>query len=318
VSIYDFGVGGYDVVFTAPDLSSGQWIRVSSKAGITATDVASPLSAKTIVQVGYLGGKYYLSVLDKSAITVDTYTSQDLAHLGAVRIVFHNEFITVYVQDYWIHTFWFDSIYHPEEQEVKMSASGSLAITNVRLKELADWREAIFVDMETSSQNAISSVILQRPIDIRSGHDGEMIFEYDPPRSTETVKFVRQYTTSESETGAGCSDAVVYFTNAAVVIDDDYAEQVGFVTRMYRFPDLDNGAIRAARIAQKRARQSRKMHTATCRFHPRLEVGDIASIAFPATSTSRPIVSSFIVESIDFNMENGVQSMKISGRDSTL
>lgn len=318
MTIYDFGVGGYDIEFTAPDLTNGQWIRVASRAGVTATDVAAKTSAETHVDIGMTGGLYYISVLDRAHAEVDRYYATNLTHLGRVRIVFHNEFITVYIQGYWVHTFWFDNIYHPEDQDIRMSASGSIAVTDIRLKELADWREAIFVDMETSSQNAISSVILQRPIDIRSDHDGGLVFEYDPDRSTETLHFVRRYDVNLQDNTQGCSDAIVYFTNAAVVIDDDFSEQVGFVTRMYRFPDLDNGAIKAATLAQRRARQARKLHTVVCRFHPRLEVGDIASVAFPATGALVSVEGDFIVEAINFNMESGIQNMQITGRDAEL
>jgi len=318
MTIYDFGVGGYDIVFTAPDLSNGEWIAVSSRAGVTAADAAAPASAKTYVVIGRTGDKYFISVHDSSDGQVDRYTSSDLSHLGEVRIVFHNEFITVYVQDYWIHTFWFDDIYHPEEQDIKMSCSGSIAVTNIRLKELSDWREAIFVDMETNSQNAISSVILQRPIEIRSASGGEMVFVYDPDRDTQIIHFVRSLDIEQAESSQGCSDAIVYFTNVAVVVDDAYAEQVGFVTRMYRFPDLDNGAIRAATIQQRIARQSRKSYRSLSRFHPKVEVGDIVSIAFPASGSYLPVEANLIVDSINFSIESGAQSMTIQGRDANL
>lgn len=313
-SIYDFGVGGFDLVFTMPDLSSGQWVEVKANIAVCEEDAEDPASAVSYIRIGN-DSEYYVTLYDSGYRVMTTSYAPHIETGGVVRIIFHNEFCTVYVDSLWLYTFSFDAVYYPEEPVVSMRASTNITVTGIRLKELSDWREAIFIDMETTSQNAIGSVVLQRPVDIRQNYLGQMVFEYDPVRSSREIKFIKEHAPEEYEPSNACSDAIVYFTNAAVVIDREFAKTHGFVTRMYRLPDLDNGAIRATRIMQKRARQSAFHHSVIMRYNPIYEVGDIAGAVYTASSTGYDEDADIIIEQMQISFANGEAKLVISGRE---
>ncbi|MGY5875139.1 MAG: hypothetical protein RTU30_05295 [Candidatus Thorarchaeota archaeon] len=317
MSLYDFGTGGFDIEFRLASLAIGEQIIVCSKVAVTATDADDPSTAKSYLVIeGNSGSGYDFSMNDKSSSQVDKFES-DLEYLGVVRVIFHNEFCSVYVDHNWIYTFAFETVYHPEDPEVGLKTGGaSIAVYDIRMKELSDWREAIFIDLETSTKNAISSAILQRPVDIYANYQGKLKFLYSPTRETVALDFIRSHRKTESaDVPMGCSDALVSFAYATVVNDLEYAEKVGFVTRFYRLPSLDNGAVEAARILQERARQSRISHTIAARIDPRVEVGDIVQLSETLSGTGTSVDHNVIVETLSFQVSEGRQQMSISGRD---
>lgn len=314
--VYDFGVGGYDISYDVFSLTAPSYVAVSSKIAVTAADAAEPATAKNSVIVGRDSTGYYLSVQDKDKVELERYYDELMSALGTVRIVFHNEFVTVYVDHRWIHTFAYPKVYHPEEPEVSMYASGAIEIENIRLRELADWREAIFIDLETTGQNALSSVILQRPVTNVSNWRGNLVFFYNPQRTEVAVDKIREIGIDEADNNAGSSDGIVYFTNTAVVVDPEFAKRMGFVTRVYRLPDLDNGAIMATKIIQRQARQDLiRFRDFGIRFNPKVEIGDIAVINFNASGTGTDVTGKAIVEAMSFSIADGECSMSINGRD---
>ncbi len=315
MSIYDFGVGGFDLQFHCPALSSSEYLVVCSKIAITATDAQAPATAKSYLKIAKGDdNEYTFSMLDKNSKPIETYTYL-ITNLGLVRVVFHNEFCTVYVDGYWVHTFGFTKVYHPDDPEVGLKASGEITVTEIRLKELSDWREAIWVDLETSTQNAISTAILQRPVNIYPNYRGEIVFEYSPLRDRVDLEFVHIHEINHQESMQAAADAIVYFTRTGVVTDKIFARQVGFVTRFYRLPDLDNGAIAAARKIMDRERQSRKVHSSRGRLNPVLAIGDIAVIHQNLSATETLLSESFIVEDINLRLTLGAFEMTVQGRD---
>jgi len=110
----------------------------------------------------------------------------------------------------------------------------------------------------------------------------------------------------------------VYYSDVGVQIDSDYAEQVGFTTRMLRLADMDNGAIRAAQVIQRRARRDRHEHRVIARMDPQIELGDIGSISETLTGDQTVFSESFIVKSMNLQFRNGELQMTLVGRDSTL
>lgn len=316
---YDFGVGGYDIEFDCPDLSD-QAVMIRSNIAVTVADAATSGSGANDIIIGNSGGSggyYYVSVEDMNGYEVEKYFTDDLLRMGRVRVVFHNEFATIYVDERWVYTFSFEKVYIPDVVTLALHTSGgSITVTNIRKKELSDWREAIFIDMETTSQNAISSVVLQRPLDPRTNYEGDLVFEYEPVRSYMAVMpFVRKHNLRESESSQAASDAIVYFTRAAVVIDETFLNNYGFVTRMYRLPDLDNGAIHAAKIMQNKARQRLRMHTVTGRWYPEYELQDRARISTYLTGTGTLDEFDISIESISLSISEGEASMQMTGRD---
>jgi hypothetical protein len=314
MSLYDFGIGGYDLLFSIANIAEGQSVNVHSKIGITQVDSATPETASSTVVIGKSGSYYEFYLKDKFNNTIEKYRSA-LPNLGRVRLVWHNEFCTIYVDDFWIHTFACQKVYVPEDPVVEMSASISMDITDVRLKELSDWREAIFIDLETTSINALQSVVLQRPVNIYPEYSGALVFEYSKVRDSVSPLRVYRHKTNRLDSPQACSDAITYFTWTAVITDKTFARKYGFVTRVYRFPDIDNGAITAARMQQDRSRQQMVHHELDCRVDPRISIGDRVVMDYDASGTGSHRHAEFIVESVDLTYNDGEQGMKLTGRD---
>lgn len=315
MSWYDFGTGGFDIEFDAPALSNGQAVSIKADIGILEDDTIENAMSYTVI--GKSGGVYYVEIIDREGVSQDLFWAGFITNMGHCRIVWHNEFCTIYIDGVWVHTFAFKKVFHNVVPTVYMRYTGgpNLTVTNIRLKELADWREAIFIDMETTSQNALSTVILQRPIEMYPTYDGGMRFVYQPDRLSAPVKFVRSKNYEEVDSSTAASDAIVYFTNVAVTIDEDYAEDVGFVTRMYRFPDLDNGAVLAAQIIQRKSRQQESMHQIEARYSPRFEIGDIAQVNYITAGPQKVVAKEVIIEGLSINIEPGRNRMQITGRE---
>jgi len=318
MSSYDFGTGGYDIEFFVDeaDMSTDQAVIIGS----TVSYNSDSDSDKSYIYIYKRASNFEFSVYGGSSFAtaqlLETYDDDDLEALGTVRIVAHDQFISIYVDKKWIHTFAFEYGYHPLDRYVEMfSSSSTISITNIRKKELSDWREAIFMDMETNSMNAISSVILQRPVDIYPTWDGKLSFSYNPDRSEVTLAKVTRHSISDAGDNKACSDGIVYFTNVAVVVDRDYADEHGFTTRMYRFPDLEQDAVNAAKMQQEMAREKMKKHKIICRIMPQLELGDIANVNLSKSGTGTSVDDDIIVESIQYNLVDGKQLMSISGRE---
>lgn len=315
MTIYDFGVGGYDIEFEVASLSVGEEIIVCSDIGLNA-DADDPDTAESFIVIGRDSTGYYLEARDKDGDSIEEFESE-MSNLGKVRVIFHNAFCTVYFDYHWVYTFYFADVYHPEEPSVGLKTTGgSITVYNIRLKELADWREAIYVDMETSTQNAINTAILQRPVDIYPNWQGQLVCEYDPIRESDDVLIVKLHNLVESSHPKASSDGIVESTYAGVVMDLAFAETDGFVTRLYRLPDLDNGFIRAASIMQTRARRSQEKHRVSCRINIQFEIGDIAQVDEVVSGTGTAVVENFVVENISVSISEGKQEMSLVGRDS--
>ncbi len=242
--------------------------------------------------------------------------------INQIRILFHNEFCTVYIDDSWAYTFAFACTRYPDVLSAEMAyydgteaQSGTISISNVVIKELCDWRDAIFIDLETNTANAIQSIIQQRPIEILPRSNGAIDFFYEPnTRSQVALSNIRKHTITEDDSKSASSDGIVYFSDVAVISDEDTLEDVGFITRMIRVPELDSGALRAAKVAQKRARQSMYKHHIEGRINLALEVDDVANTSYTPANEHQAHNHSFIVETIQIDLSNGNFTMVAEGR----
>ena len=311
----DYGTGGFDIEFDMPTIPDGSSIKVISDIDILYAYPGGGNRIEFSMASGLLSINLYCHDED-GLIEGFLYGSGTYSR---ARVFFHNNFCSVYLDGNHAHMFGFPYVNHPDLPNVRMASGGTnLTVSNVRLKELSDWREAIFVDMETNTMNAIRSLILQRPVDIYSHHDGSIVFEYDPDRDTVTISFVHDHDKDYKDTSDSCSDAIVYYSDVGVRIDNTFAKDVGFVTRMLRLADMDNGAVRAADVIQKRGRQRRVSHKLVARLNPEIELGDIALISETLTGKGETYEESFIVENLSLQFRNGEQQMVLTGRDNTI
>lgn len=340
---YDFGSGGFDLQFEVDQsvhsidyddvIAIRSSVPVTNKSSEYAKQLANvnnniPILSSIVLSPLYStdSGKFYQCW----SITLrDTKYSEDVDKFKTplieinegegilsklFRIVVHDTFITIYIDGIWAHTFCVDETFHQEIPTIEILnySSHDLALENVRLKEIPDWREAIFIDLESTAENAISSVVSQRPLTLYYNYLGDLIVTYEPIRNTNEIVMPLSHKIDESVNQSASSDAIVQGTTTFVVNDKDSLSTVGFVTRLLRLPDLESGAAKAARVIQKRARQSSRVHSVVSRLIPQMEVNDLATINY--TRYRQYIDEDFIVEQMTVQITDGVATMTIQGR----
>lgn len=243
-----------------------------------------------------------------------TYTSD--ASVFVVRIFFFNQFVSVSLNDKWVYSYAFANIsYSAADTTAALKLNGTATfISAIRKVELSDGREAVFVDYESNTESAIQSIIQQRPVMILPHVNRKLSFTYDAEKDTVPASFVSDYNERISHPSSLSSDGLVYGRDVGVSIDLQVAEDVGFITKLYRLPELDTGANEAAAALQRRARQQRTGVTVQQRFDPRIEVTDVLHVDLVVTGTNRQIDRLIIVEDVRVSLRDGEYSMSIVGR----
>jgi hypothetical protein len=319
-------IGGFDVRFNVGTFSLGTSIELISNVCI----VEDPVIENT-------NNCYFpesVLILTRQSDHISLYYGSDKFHLfegfdysvGAisfVRILFHDEFCSVYIDNAWVYTFSFAYIAYPLVLNLEMAyfdgttaSTGTCYISNVVIQELCDWRDAIYIDLDTNAMNAIQSIIQSRPIEIVPRYDGALQFYYEPSsRSSVPIKNIKDYQRTKADSKSACSDAIVYYSDVNVLSDPDTAKESGLITRIYRFSELDHGAIRAAEVLQKKSRQNRIRHKFQGRINMALEVGDVAAVQYTTVDTQQDVQENVIVESIQLTISNGDFFMIAEGRD---
>jgi hypothetical protein len=315
--------GGYDVHFELPALSASQWLAVYASDlliydGTETTenlDIGFRNNGGTLEVYAYPDQDIYDPVYVKTPLGVST------AH--SVRVLFHEEFISVYADNIWLHTFAYpeDHLHWPDDElDMYMYSSAAKTVTTCTVVELFDWREAIYVESEISAQSAIGSVIQERPVEIFPTSDGGLSFSYNLKRDTITyttaitkVIFRRHEEKDQGNKEAG-SDAIVYYKDIDFVTDNSFADDQGFLTRVLKLSTLETGASRAAQILLEKANEHQYMHTIQMRPDMRIEYGDILSFTYTLTGTGTSIQRDVIVEGITMAITEGTSEMVITAR----
>jgi len=314
--------GGIEVFFNfTPAVGGIVWVVTDILALPAFTDLADPvdilkirINLEEISFVQYAAIYTYIGadIVDKSNFALgDTSTLE-----FAVRTFIYDKNIAVYVNDVCVYTYTLGAVSYPEPITASIQVTGgvAVAISDINRTELQDQREAIYVDYEANTENAIQSIVQQRPVEINAGVGRELEFTYLATGDTVAAHHVKSYSNALEDNVQISSDGIVYYADVGVSISQNTAEEVGLITRMYRLSELDSGAIKAASVYQEKALQRRNMGNFSGRFDPRLEIRDIYAIDLIATGTQRNILRSIIVESIQMRLEDGAYKMSITGR----
>ena len=314
--------GGIEVFFNfTPAVGRIVWVVTDILALPAFTPLADPteilkirVNLEVISTVQYVAIYTYVgsTAIDKSNFALGNTSTLEFA----VRTFIYDENIAVYVNDVCVYTYTLGAVSYPEPVAASIQVTGGveIAISNIVRTELQDQREAIYVDYEANTENAIQSIVQQRPVEINAGVGRELEFTYLATGDTLVAHHVKSYSNTLKDNVQISSDGIVYYADVGVSISQNTAEEVGLITRMYRLSELDSGAIKAASVYQEKALQRRNMGNFSGRFDPRLEIRDIYAIDLIATGTQRNILRSIIVESIQMRLEDGAYKMSITGR----
>lgn len=273
----------------------------------------SLLTLKTDVQVG--GNPLWVHVNRTGATTFDLYVytsaeeeliSFDVIAPQVIRFLLHDEFVTIYFDERWMYTFALEDVVYPETVTASLTANAAITCSEIRRQELYDWRDAIFVDMETVAGGAVQSVIQQRPVELRPKWDGALYLSYVPAYTSnaETLAFVRQMEESYEFTQGSFADGIVQGMTNEVVQSDTAIDHSGFATRVLRLPDLDSGAKRAAKTIQIQSIQSMYQIGIDLRPNLTIEPGDLVEYGGIQT----------IVEAVSYTLRQGQLGMQLKGR----
>lgn len=316
---YDFGAGGFDVQFTIPQLTTDDYIRIKCDSSFVEgdEDLADPSG---YIELKRITDGFEIAVMNSSAGDIERMTIYDTElaisqYINTARITVHNEFVSFYFNGKWVNTFWLRKVLHKEEPTVWIIGTATIVLTEIVYPELNDWRDAIFIDLEQTGMNAIGSIILSKPIDVYSKWDGSICFSMDAISDTlEVNQYIRRVSYSNQRNPQAASDGIVYFTDVAVVIDEQYLEEYGLSTKLIRLPDLDQG-IRAAIKLQNKARKAQKQVETAMRFDPSLEMKDILHIATQFTSAENNNYDvSLLVDNMRIELSDATFTMTVSGR----
>ena len=282
-------------------------------ATIAAGDLKVSVQMETIDATQYVLFKTYAgnSLIDQSNFQLGDNVNLELD----IRIFIYDQYVSGYCNDRCVYDYAFSSAVYPSAILASLSiTNGPLTLSNISRKELNDQREAVFVDYEANTESAIQSIIQQRPIEMNAGVNRELEFTYSSTKDSVTAHHVKRYENVLEDNLQLSSDGIVYYEDVGIAINEDTAEQVGLITRMYRLSELSSGAISAAEKYQRTALQKRNAVSLDMRLDPRLEVRDILDINLIAAGTQRNIVDNIIVEEIQIRLEDGNYRTSLSGR----
>jgi hypothetical protein len=262
------------------------------------------------------------TVLGSTVVDTET-TSLDESTLPTlnVRLFLNDNHLSVTINGKWVYSYAFAYVSYPIlpttiTASIHVHATGgqTTTLSNIIRREFTESRDAVYIDYESNGQDAIGSVIQERPIQVLPQSDRSFGFTYALIKGSVPAHHVYFYQDTEQNNGELSSDGLVYFYNIGISQNVDTARAVGFVTKLYRLSNLNTAGIQAAYILQQKALQSRHQIGLQMRLDPRVEITDHMPISITASGTQRSITDDVIVESASIAIADGQYTMQISGR----
>jgi hypothetical protein len=178
---------------------------------------------------------------------------------------------------------------------------------------MSDWREAVYIDLETDGNAAIGSIIQERPIESIPTSDGGLSFFYEMERPQLTLLTdPYDHTITEAFPSQGASDAIIYGSKDVKTIhSNEFAADIGFSTKLMRLPDLNVGGLEVAFRTLKREFENSERHDLNIRPDLRITPGDVLLVDYNLSGSSRSMNYSIIIENISVRLKD---RMNISGR----
>lgn len=313
--------GSLDVTFSYTPVDGRTLLLETDIEGIPAYQTEELGYEDVDVRIGSKtsGGSHFIIVgteIDGAVVDQSDFELDDAAVSTLnVRIYLHDSYISVYCNNVWVYSYTMAYARYNLDPVASISAhGGALTLTNVIRSEIHDAREAIYVDYEATTESAIQSVIQQRPINTFPEVDRIIAHTYRHTKDEVAAHHVFEYAERVSSNSQLSSDGLVYYEDVGISISEQTAEEVGFITRMYRMSELETGAVEAASVAQVEALQARKSKAIRARLDPRLQPRDVLDIALTASGTETSITDEVVVDDISISMQDGDYKMSITGR----
>lgn len=309
---------GFDLSFDVASFGTGTTLSINFNAHVKAenyvnkTDFEDDLDLRLdIAKLDSNTYRYDLVSLPSGTI-LHAYAHDTSTSTQKFRVMVMKDNIGLYQNGQWVTTISTDEIVYEKDLAIILAATASTTLSNIKISDLSDWREAIYIDLETDGMSALNSIIQQRPVEQTLKSDGSLSFMYEPIRNT--VSAIRQPRThNEAHTipAEGASDAIIYgLKDVKTIQNAGFAHDLGFATRMMRMPDLGNGAMRAARLILQKILEARIQHDCSIRVDLAVEPGDVYSFSYVAAGTGASVSVQMVVESC--TLDHRVSGSKIT------
>jgi hypothetical protein len=307
-------VEGLDIRFTSGSIGNSEWIDVFAKV--------VPTNFNNIV--GFRIENDLISMVFRHPTTNVYMYAYSLLNISLTdkkingRVIYHDQFVTLEINDRWIYTYTMDEPTYYSPLGIYLASQSGREFTNVNVAELSDSREAVYIDLETDGKAAMSSIIQERPVEIGWRSQGQISFRYGGTRDSVTMVIEpRAHARSQTLPRDSASDAIVYYSDVKGMQNPDFSERYGFSTKVYRFPSLMAGALKAVRIVFHNLLERAVMHRLKMRPDLRIEVGDELNYDYIIGGTQTHLQGTVIVEStsIEFSGEDSNPVMEVTGRE---
>jgi len=299
--------GGLDLSMDLPDIT-GKTLYIN----------IGNLSATVAINTTYVGF-YSADAFDGGGTIIATKLVEKYSLTAAIthlRVFIHDDFISVYND---IHCIGSCCPTPPKclvNTPVKLKATSPITVTNIRIRELGTYREAVWVDMESTGANAISSVIQERPVLLFPRHNGAVAYTYLGNLGSSNLYRVRNHR-KETRFTPGMSDITAYYAYSKLVQSTSWASDVGFTPAVLRLPNINTDVDFITQIIQQRALEGLTLYTANARLHHLIEIGDKVNLSYVLSGTGTTVSEYFIAENLSFNWRPTQESETLQGRHVT-
>jgi hypothetical protein len=250
---------------------------------------------------------------DSDTCSEDVYVGTTTATMY-LRIVMHDRYISLFNGGEWIYTFTIDFVEYPDTLYIHLVTSVDTAINNVLLSELCDWREAVYIDMQTNAGGGISDIIQERPIEINPVCSKIVDFSYYRERDSVTPVNIYRHEVDEAISPNAGSHFIVYGVNTGLVVDEEFMDDSGYLSRFLQLSQLDTGTDLAALLIAQKGREQQESHTVQLAPDIRVEPGDAVNINYTLSGTGTVVSHSLIAEEVSLQIREAVYTMQIKGR----
>lgn len=292
---------------------------IAIKQGTSETFGYYPLSitltTKTVSSITYsvVATEIAGSIVDKSSYELSNDYDFKREH---IRIFISSHNISVYVGDKWVYSYvlaFVDYVNDPVGAYLQIFGD-DIALYDIKRIELHDYRDAVYIDYEATADSALQSVIQERPVQIFAEPIRELSFTYHCIKDTIYAHHAKTYSRGIVPNSNLSSDGLIYYTNVNIQTSQQTADEVGFVTRLYRLSNLENGARQATKILQKLALERRYPFEIRDRFDPRPVVADMLILDKTITGTGSSLQETGIIEDVSIQLQDGQTTMTLIGR----
>jgi hypothetical protein len=317
---------GFDISFESAGLATNDDINIAFNAKLRPDNYTFKSAiindTQILLNINYLGSgnfRYYLLSMPSATVLYACDFASALDY-QKFRIKCLMDGIGIYQNGQWVTTIALDKVDYGDNLTLSLSSYSSETVSNILISNLSDWREAVWIDLETDGRSALGSVIQQRPIEIIPHPDGSVSIYYEKVRDQIiAVREPRDHKYQHSIPAEGASDAIVYGYNVKTLQNLNFARELGFSTKLFRMPDLSTGAVRAANVLLQRALEGAHRDQLTIRPDLALVIGDVYVVIYTASGTGRIESHIIILESISLEARmSGPKSssrMAITGRE---